>query len=203
MMTRMISLFFIRHGQGYHNIAYQLFGESSFGNEEHIDAKLTDHGIEQAKNLQKYFIDNKPDLIYSSSLSRCIQTMEHAIVNHTNEVIVDDRIMERRGDMCNKRSNKSELQKLTYKMLNLDMVSDSIPWTIPRESNERILERGIKWFDDLTLLLQQDKSINKVAVFTHCEFLEVMYTNYFDKEHNETYVGFDNCEVREVRVSIE
>ena len=57
-MTRMISLFFIRHGQGYHNIAYQLFGENSFGDEQHIDAKLTDHGIEQAKNLQQYFIDN-------------------------------------------------------------------------------------------------------------------------------------------------
>ena len=69
-MTRMISLFFIRHGQGYHNIAYQLFGENSFGDEQHIDAKLTDHGIEQAKNLQQYFIDNMKPFMGEKRKSR-------------------------------------------------------------------------------------------------------------------------------------
>ena len=192
MIPRVISLVFVRHGQGYHNVANKSLEHAPF------DAKSTHLGTVQARSLQQYFISNEPDLIYSSSLSRCVQTMEYSIVNHTKEVFVDDRLMERGGPICNKRNHKSQMAKLTSKRLNLNMVADETPWHEDQcESDDSIFSRGIGWFIDLCELLQKQPKINRVAVFTHYEFLYVMFTEYFYPGDN--YTNFFNCETRDVK----
>ena len=67
-MTRLVSLYFIRHGQADHNVAAEKYGEYAYWDQLYTNAKLTDKGIMQSKNLNSFFNDNNPDLVFSSSL---------------------------------------------------------------------------------------------------------------------------------------
>lgn len=206
MDHRMITLYFVRHGQASHNIAAEMFGDYAYFDPIYRDAELTEKGIAQAKGLQLFFKQNQPDLVYSSSLRRCLQTLDNSIINinNTYDIIVDDRLIERCGQHpCNKRSDKQELHNFINKPINIQNVSETIPWSTKRETNEEIIRRGREWYYNMLDLVRENININRVVIYTHYEFLETMLNNsalpFSSKENG---IPFSNCEVREIKIDL-
>lgn len=206
MDRRIITLYFVRHGQALHNIAAEMFGDYAYFDPIYRDAELTEKGIAQAKGLQLFFKRNPPDLIYSSSLRRCLQTLDNSLINinSTLDIIVDDRLIERCGQHpCNKRSDKQELHNFINKPINIENVSETIPWSNKRETNEEIIRRGREWYYNMLDLVRENININRVVIYTHYEFLETMLSNsslpFSSKENGRP---FSNCEVREIKIDL-
>ena len=206
MDHRVITLYFVRHGQALHNIAAEMFGDYAYFDPIYRDAELTEKGIAQAKGLQLFFKRNPPDLIYSSSLRRCLQTLDNSLINinSTLDIIVDDRLIERCGQHpCNKRSDKQELHNFINKPINIENVSETIPWSNKRETNEEIIRRGREWYYNMLDLVRENININRVVIYTHYEFLETMLSNsslpFSSKENGRP---FSNCEVREIKIDL-
>ena len=206
MDHRVITLYFVRHGQALHNIAAEMFGDYAYFDPIYRDAELTEKGIAQAKGLQLFFKRNQPDLIYSSSLRRCLQTLDNSLINinSTLDIIVDDRLIERYGQHpCNKRSDKQELHNFINKPINIENVSETIPWSNKRETNEEIIRRGREWYYNMLDLVRENININRVVIYTHYEFLETMLSNsslpFSSKENGRP---FSNCEVREIKIDL-
>jgi broad specificity phosphatase PhoE len=201
-MYRILTLFFVRHGQGHHNAAAEKYGNYVYRDILYKDAELTTDGIKQAIDLQDFFKINPPDIVYSSSLKRCVQTMNYSLTNYNSEIFVDDRIIERLGDMCNYRSDKGLLSKLTNKNLNLDKVSNEIPWIYRTENNKEILERATSWYNDMIKVVKSDQNIKNIVIYSHYEFLEVIFKKMLDKENKDSFEGFKNCEVRKIIIKL-
>ena len=206
MDHRVITLYFVRHGQALHNIAAEMFGDYAYFDPIYRDAELTEKGIAQAKGLQLFFKRNPPDLIYSSSLRRCLQTLDNSLINinSTLDIIVDDRLIERCGQHpCNKRSDKQELHNFINKPINIENVSETIPWSNKRETNEEIIRRGREWYYNMLDLVRENINIDRVVIYTHYEFLETMLSNsslpFSSKENGRP---FSNCEVREIKIDL-
>ncbi|BDR58011.1 histidine phosphatase family protein [Xylocopilactobacillus apicola] len=64
----MKTLYVVRHGETMFNVQHRIQGWS--------DSPLTEKGIEQAKQVGKYFEDIPLDHAYSSTSERCCDTME-------------------------------------------------------------------------------------------------------------------------------
>ncbi|HEY8361392.1 MAG TPA: histidine phosphatase family protein [Tissierellaceae bacterium] len=62
----MTKIYLIRHGQSEWNLLYKIQGQK--------DAPLTDLGKEQARKLGERLVGEKIDIIYSSDLSRALET---------------------------------------------------------------------------------------------------------------------------------
>jgi broad specificity phosphatase PhoE len=218
MNHRVITLYFVRHGQALHNIAADMFGDYAYFDPIYRDAELTEKGIAQAKGLQLFFKRNPPDLIYSSSLRRCLQTLDNSLVNinninnmnmnmnmnSTHDIIVDDRLIERCGQHpCNKRSDKQELHNFINKPINIENVNEIIPWSNKRETNEEIIHRGRDWYYNMLNLVRDNININRIVIYTHYEFLDTMLNNsalpFSSKENG---IPFSNCEVREIKIDL-
>ena len=105
----------MRHGEAEHNVAFHAHGESVFRDTKYRDAPLTEKGIEQAREAAKAL--SKFDIIdiWTSPLTRCIQTAEE-VFEETNpsSIILHDNLLEclGGGHVCNERREKSELKKL-------------------------------------------------------------------------------------------
>ena len=89
-------LYVFRHGQSEDNENMIFSGWR--------DSKLTQKGIDQALDLANKLQDKKIDKLYSSTLSRAIDTMKYAISKNQNaknlEIIQDERLRERSyGDL--------------------------------------------------------------------------------------------------------
>jgi len=89
-------LYVFRHGQSEDNENMIFSGWR--------DSKLTQKGIDQALDLADKLQDKKIDKLYSSTLSRAIDTMRYAISKNQNaknlEIIQDERLRERSyGDL--------------------------------------------------------------------------------------------------------
>lgn len=90
----MATIYLFRHGQSEFNLTKTFTGW--------LDAKLTQLGIEQAKNLGIMLKDKKIDLAYTTRLSRAANTLKEVLIYHPEctKTIIDDRIIERSyGDL--------------------------------------------------------------------------------------------------------
>lgn len=201
---RKVSLYFVRHGQASHNVAAEIYGDYAYFDPLYTDSNLTEFGIKQATDLQYFFKKNNPDLVYSSPLKRCLQTLDHALVDHHKEIIVDDNLAERLGEHpCNKRSHKHEITKHTKRKLHIDRVNDIHHWTPKREHDDELIHRAKKWYHDLLEHLKNNKDIQRVAIFTHYDFLVTILNKGLPFSNNELGKPFNNCEVREVQIELE
>ena len=91
----MAKIYLFRHGQSEFNLKKIFTGW--------IDAKLTELGIEQAKNLGEMLKDKNIYIAYVSRLSRAQDTLKEVLFFHPEckETIVDDRMIERSyGDLA-------------------------------------------------------------------------------------------------------
>ena len=202
-MTRVVSLYFVRHGQADHNVAAEKYGEYAYWDQLYTNAKLTDKGIMQSNNLNSFFNINNPDLVFSSSLKRCLETLDYALINYNEDIHVDDRILERCGEHpCNKRGSKNEINTYINRPLNLTYVNDEIFWSSNRESDNEMIKRGREWYFYMLNMLKENENINKVAIFSHYDFLTTILSIGLPISLPENGRPFDNCEIREIKIFI-
>lgn len=73
---------FIRHGQTYYNADKK--DPLHYVNPKHLDQKLTEKGIKQARDLQEVINKLPIEKVYVSPLYRTLQTAFYALENHPN-----------------------------------------------------------------------------------------------------------------------
>ena len=79
-------IYFVRHGE----TDFNLFNVS----QGQLNTSLNKTGLEQAKSIAKDLKDYKFDYIYSSPLTRAVQTVEEILKYHKVKAIYDARLME-------------------------------------------------------------------------------------------------------------
>ena len=134
---------FLRHGEAEHNVGYYTEGVSAFSNELYRDAKLTAKGIEQAKQVAKDLRKFKIRDIWTSPLTRTIQTAEECFEElDFNCITMHDALLECLGGnhICNERKSQKELSE-KYHYWNTDLIADAPQHYIRRESLSNVRQR--------------------------------------------------------------
>lgn len=107
------TFYFLRHGEATHNVAFHEKGAGIFKEEAYRDAPLTEKGKDQAHELAKSLAGKSFAAIWSSPLTRCIQTAEEVFEEvDCNELYLHDNLLERQGNghLMNERKSKQELK---------------------------------------------------------------------------------------------
>lgn len=160
---------FARHGEAEHNVAFHIDGPSVFSNPKYSDAPLTEKGILQAQELGKklsslHFVD-----IWSSPLTRCIQTSFEIFEEiDAQEINLHDNLIERQcySEVCNRRKAKSELLK-NFEMCNMDSLPE-LPSTWIKPENSYNLCQRMYMMIMLLAHIHNDKSKNSyILIVSH------------------------------------
>ncbi len=89
-------LIIIRHGETYENAAGITQG--------HLNSKLNQRGIEQAKKVALRLKDEKIDVCYTSDLDRCVDTAKEIILFHPQvQLILTKELREQNKGVCEGR----------------------------------------------------------------------------------------------------
>lgn len=167
-------IYIVRHGQTDWNLEGRYAGRK--------DIPLNDKGIEQANIIKEELKSIKFDKVFSSPLSRAYQT---AKIICDNEIIIDDRIIE--------RSNGNLEGKLKTKVIM------EVDFNDPNEKNyniESIIDfrkRITSFFDEITSLYKDEN----ILIVTHAG-VGIYARCYFEGEpNNNDYSKYKikNCEI--------
>ena len=194
-------VFLIRHGFAYHNLAALKMGDAAYSNPKYKDAKLTPIGINQAINAGhklKYIYFDK---IYSSPLTRCIQTCmlilnENEFYDSSKVIFLDDKLLEEQGKhICNQRKNKFELKQYlsTEYMNKFDMTNIESNYLFNEESINKLKKR----IDDFMYNLAKNCNENDtILIVTHYVWL----FNLLEIITGVPY-EFDNTEIKVIHIN--
>lgn len=134
---------FMRHGEAEHNVAFYEHGESVFQDSKYTDPCLTPKGVEQAREAGKALSQFKIVDIWTSPLSRCIQTTEE-VFEETNpsKLILHDNLLEQLGGgcVCNERKSKTELKQL-YPHLDMSYLPTLPQYWCEKENSYAVHQR--------------------------------------------------------------
>jgi len=163
---------FVRHAQGYHNVDGELRGEKAYYDRIHIDAELTDVGIQQA---QRNNLGNETfDAIYSSPMKRCRQTLLNIYpIAEKLPVILDDRLIEQPQGiyLCNKRVEKENIVKSVPTIWNTNKIYSRNPFIL----NSILDENKLASFTDEIKKKYPNK---KVLIITHGKWINNWLLKY-------------------------
>ena len=135
----------MRHGEAEHNVAFYTEGDAAFSNEKYRDAPLTEKGKQQAHDLGVALSPLNILDIWSSPLTRCIQTTQELYEEiNCNGLYLHDTLLERQGGrhVCNIRKSKQELQT-SFPIFNSSLIPEYGPLWVEHESNHVVSQRMI------------------------------------------------------------
>ena len=185
--TNNLNLYFIRHAKGLHNDAALLYGDLEYNNTLWFDAPLIQEGITESIKLKNLMSIIKPDLVYSSSLRRTIETMYYSLNRNDIPIFIDDNIREKiNGHPCNFRSNKNDIILATNSLfkntnINYDYIWDFDDYNKIEKIPEDLIFRGHIWFNNMIDYIK-DKPIKNIIIYTHGGFIQYfLNTHPFDK----------------------
>lgn len=173
---------FIRHGEALHNVANRLHGPIAYTFKENEDAPLSEEGhrqtLEAGKEISKY-IEDRDVIIYSSPLTRTIQTAEN--VGSCLNVIswkLDDLLIERLGGghVCNNRKPLEELNTL-FPLWDSNYVHDPPEMPLEREDLATVEERMTRFWNWLKSEYQNTSYC--ILVVSHQESLTALWGRNF------------------------
>jgi broad specificity phosphatase PhoE len=173
---------FIRHGEALHNIANRIHGPIAYTYKENEDAPLSEVGHAQTKGagfqLLEIFKDRPVD-VYSSPLTRCIQTAENAsALLNVQQKVLDDLLLERLGGghVCNNR--KSFLGLSTqFPDWNAESIHDPPPMPLEREPVEVVRDRMVQMWNWLQETYRTSEK--GVLIVSHQESLTALHGRNF------------------------
>ncbi len=134
---------FVRHGEAEHNVGFRERGEAAFLDPKYEDAPLTDKGKEQARATGLHLAGLNIVDIWSSPLTRCIETAEELFEETSaQEFFIHDNLVERLGGdhVCNSRKCKREL-KVKYPHINMESLPDLPACWSARENEYALRQR--------------------------------------------------------------
>ena len=172
----MKSIYFIRHGQGYHNLLnnYDLFYP-----------KLTNEGLSQCSLLKPKLKDIKFDKIYVSPLIRTIETALNSFDLNNKFISVDyiREVIKNNCDYCGSIHDKKK------KFTNIEFCIDDVKNNL--ETDEEVEERLIKLFS-----LINNNNYKNIAIVSHGEFIYRFINKYGEILKIENKEFLNNCEFR-------
>lgn len=171
----MKSIYFIRHGEGYHNLDnYNLYYP-----------QLTKKGLSQCSLLKPKLKDIKFDKIYVSPLIRTIETALNSFDLNNKFISVDyiREVIKNNCDYCGSIHDKKN------KFTNIEFCIDDVKNNL--ETDEEVEERLVKLFS----LLNNDDYEN-IAIVSHGEFIYRFINKYGEILKIENKEFFNNCEFR-------
>ena len=185
------TILFVRHAQGTHNLAAEKNGGVyDKTDDSHIDAVLTEKGIQQTKmnNLENELFD----AIYCSPMRRCRQTLLGIYPqSEQHPVILDDRLAEQPcgENPSDRRLNKSLIIDSFPKKWIHTAVSDIYEWKIDEtEDKHKIIS--------ITQEILRENENKTVLVVCHGTWIR----RWFIMFQNETYPWLENC--NSIRVTL-
>ena len=178
-------LFLIRHGEGVHNVDWDTYGEKAYYMKEKTDPHLTNIGISQAKKCGEIFKEiNNIELIITSPMMRCLETMDNVFKNVDVPVLAhgDAREFPMGLQYSNKRSIKSELEKkFNYvDFSNLTSEEDD-RWNSERlETLEELNVRKKKLLDFI-----KKRPEKNIALVSHSSYIMNFLYDSLDESHDK------------------
>ncbi len=177
----MIRILFTRHGQTDWNVQMKIQGQ--------IEIPLNETGISQAKTLHDQLLHEKIDLVFSSPLSRALDTAKLAIGKRDIPIIQDDRLLE---EYYGELEGASRLDNPVYTKQR-----NSFFKRYPGgESYLDVYARIASFFQDLKK--NYDGKVETVLIVAHGGMSRVVNCYFHDME-NEDFpkYGIHNCQVVE------
>jgi broad specificity phosphatase PhoE len=185
------TILFFRHAQATHNLA----AEKNNGiydklDKSHIDAVLTEKGLQQIKENQ--ITGETFDAIYCSPMRRARYTLQGIYPqSEMLPVILDDRLVEQPCGIgfSNKRLDKSLIVNEFPKKWVHKEVSDIYEWLVDEnKDNQKIIS--------ITDEILRDNKNKKILIISHSTWIK----RWFRMFHNEIYPWLDNC--KSIRVTL-
>jgi broad specificity phosphatase PhoE len=177
-------LFCIRHGEGWHNVNARIIGSNAYYDKDKQDPSLTELGINQAKELGKTWDEKKNiELIITSPLTRCIQTMNNIFENTNIPIVSVDYLREYPASLqySNRRKNESVLKE-KYKNIFFSLVSEEDDmWNNNKkyETNDQLQYRT-EMFENFI----KSRPEKNIAVVSHSTFLMNFLFNTIDEDES-------------------
>jgi len=178
-------IFLIRHGEGFHNVNYHLFGKGAYYVEKYMDPKLTNKGKDQALELGETWIGKEEiDLIITSPLTRCLETTTNIFKDMSVPIIANENIREFPMGLqySNKRRDKWILQNEFPHISFNDVLSSSDEiWNNKRyETMDELNERKRK-----TLEFIKHRPEKNIALVSHSSFIMNFLFNFVDEDEDK------------------
>jgi broad specificity phosphatase PhoE len=146
-----VRLTLVRHGQSVANAAGRLQGQ--------MDFPLSTQGINEAKAVGKWLADEEVDAIYSSDLSRALQTAQEIAQHHTTEIIKNPALREfHLGEF--QGLTREEIRERFPEYVDLDW------WTAGVAGVEQIDQIKARALEAVQLLLERHQG-QRVVVVSH------------------------------------
>lgn len=173
---------FIRHGEALHNVANRIHGPIAYSYKENEDACLSKEGHLQTNQagleLAEIFKDRQVD-VYSSPLSRCIETANNASARlNVQQRVLDDLLIERLGGghVCNNRKSFEELSQL-FSEWDMQYIHDPPPMPLEREPIHNVRDRMKEMWNWLQETYRT--SDRGVLIVSHQESLTALWSRNF------------------------
>ena len=212
------TLHFVRHAQGEHNVAGAADPINGYLREDLVDAVLTEHGINQCKEVyDKYFGDADKNIIHDvqlivvSPMRRTLQTATHCFADHVEKTPVPfvavEHLREQTGlHPCDLRhpisQHASNFPHVCFQQVEHEEDPLYHRYSGKREPDEEVNNRVREFFQWL-----MEREEDNIAVVTHSAYLRNMFKHVVQIEAHEidADVDFDhekykNCEVRSYQV---
>lgn len=190
----MKTVYFIRHGEAIHNPDVDKYGKDILTNEKYFDANLTDIGLSQCDLIKSEVLKLKPDIVFTSPLTRTLQTANHLFSNTNINIVGLEMIRERYGMRpCDQRSGLTDLQE---RFQNIDFETYCHPgkkdplWTKRRETEQEIgmrIKKFLKWV--------KERPEKKIVIVTHQGFI-IRLWNILGINNPDPR----NCEIRKLEL---
>lgn len=182
---------FVRHGEAEHNAAsHNGLGDKAFTDSKYKNAPLTAKGKEQARATGEALSKRVILDIWSSPLTRCIETAEE-IYEEINcaELWLHDSLMERLGGghVCNERHLCSNIKKM-FPCWRTEFLPEFPPLWLHRE-NQTSLQRRMLAF--VLLLAEMYKNIKGDGA-------SVLIVGHADAIYSLTHKSLKNAEFVEM-----
>lgn len=180
----MNKIFYIfRHGQTDYNAEKRV--------QSILDIPLNQDGVNQAKQLAKNLSDVQFDCIYSSPLSRALDTAKIVVENRDIEIITAPGLQERNlGALCGKIVKTTDAPVNTQFDINADMIN--IPLALLSDDNYAPPKNGesynmfAKRVLDTMLNIAKNTDAKTVGVSTHGGVMSFLIRHFTNFSHGGT-----------------
>ena len=181
-MNMYCKIYLFRHGQTYYNKMKYFTGWK--------DSKLTPQGYKDARKVAKALKNVKIDIAFETRLSRSKETLNEVLKYHPEcqEIVKDDRMIERSYGTLQGKSHKSVIAKVGQKKYDIWHRSYDIP--PPKGESVKDVEKRVnKFIKDLLKLIKKEK-VN-VALSAHGNSMRP-FRKHFEKLTNEQMMKLEN-----------
>tara|TARA_Y100000991_G_C21946353_1_gene337624 strand:+ start:110 stop:661 length:552 start_codon:yes stop_codon:yes gene_type:complete len=176
----MKKIYFIRHGEGYHNL--RNYDYHNF----HLEyPRLTVKGLKQCFELKKKLDEDKFDYIIVSPLRRTLETAA-SIFDKNNHFIAMESIREFVSNPCDYRESLEGILK-EYNFVDFGLIDDNYDYN-KKEEDIDINLRMESFYTYLT-----NTPFEKIAVVSHGEFLKRFFKKYGKKLNIRDIEWMENC----------